>query len=196
MTRKDDTPAFTKLDDMIEWNLLRQRRLMINQAIDAETFNKVARKLWYLESQDSKAPITLIINSPGGSVDAGFAIWDQLKASSCPITTIVTGMAASMGSVLSLVSGKGRRFAFPNARIMIHQPLISGWVQGQASDLEITAAEIQKTKAKLVALYVDATGKTAEEIENALDRDYWLSADEAMKFGLLDGVIQSYDGIQ
>lgn len=196
MTRKDDTPAFTKLDDMIEWNLLRQRRLMINQAIDAETFNKVARKLWYLESQDSKAPITLIINSPGGSVDAGFAIWDQLKASSCPITTVVTGMAASMGSVLSLVSGKGRRFAFPNARIMIHQPLISGWVQGQASDLEITAAEIQKTKAKLVALYVDATGKTAEEIENALDRDYWLSADEAMKFGLLDGVIQSYDGIQ
>lgn len=196
MTRKDESFVFTRLEDQIEWNLLRQRRLMINSSIDGDTFHQIARKLWYLEEQDPKAPITLIINSPGGSVDAGFAIWDQFKASPCPIRTVVTGMAASMGSVLSLVSGKGHRFAFPNSRIMIHQPLISGWVQGQASDLEITATEIEKTKAKLVSLYVAATGKSKEAIENALDRDYWLSADEALKFGLLDKVITSYDELK
>jgi ATP-dependent Clp protease protease subunit len=129
-------------------------------------------------------------------VDSGFAIWDQFKACKCPIRTVVSGMAASMGSVLSLVSGKGHRYAFPNARIMMHQPLISGWVQGQASDLEITATEIEKTKAKLVRLYVEATGKEQELIENTLDRDYWMSSEDALNFGLLDKVIHSYDEIK
>lgn len=192
MSHKDETPAFTRLDDHIEWNLLRQRRLMLNESVSSESFNELARKLWYLESQDSKAPITLIINSPGGSVDSGFAMWDQLKASTCPITTVVTGMAASMGSVLSLVGGKGKRLAFPNARIMMHQPLIHGVVQGQASDLQITAKEILKTKARLVDLYVEATGKSRELIEKALDRDNWMSAEEALEFGILDRIITSY----
>ena len=139
--------------------------------------------------------ILFVINSPGGAVDSGFAIWDQLKMISSPVTTLVTGLAASMGSILSLCAAPGRRFATPHSRIMIHQPLLAGVIKGQATDLEIQAREMIKTRNGLIILYVEATGKDFATIEKAIDRDTWMTAYEALEFGLLDGVIASFEEI-
>jgi ATP-dependent Clp protease protease subunit len=152
----------------------------------------IISKLWYLEFLEPGKPILLVINSPGGSVDSGFAIWDQIQMISSPVTTLVTGLAASMGSVLSLAAAPKKRFATPSARIMIHQPLISGVIQGQATDLEIQAKEIIKTRTQIVELYAKATGKEPKVIEKTIDRDTWMTAEEAIDFGLLDGIVSSY----
>jgi ATP-dependent Clp protease protease subunit len=133
-----------------------------------------------------------VIHSPGGSVDSGLAIWDQIKMISAPVYTLVTGLAASMGSVLSLAAEKGKRFASPMARIMIHQPMISGVMHGQATDLEIQAKEILKTREQLVGLYAEKTGKDRAAIEKALDRDTWMNAQEALAFGLIDKIVTSF----
>ncbi|MFZ4773550.1 MAG: ATP-dependent Clp protease proteolytic subunit [Chlamydiia bacterium] len=184
-----------KLIDEIHKKRLENRIVMLHDGVMPESSKRVIDELLYLNFLDPKAPIHFMINSPGGSVSDGFAIWDVVKSFKNPVNTIVYGLAASMGSVLSLVGGKGRRFAFPHARIMIHQPRIGGTSQGQASDIKITAEEIIKTKKELVKLYVDATGRSVEEIERALDRDYWLTAKEAQEYGLLDRVITSLDEI-
>lgn len=184
--------SFNRLHDQIEATLLSSRKLIISSAIDMELADKIMKYIWYLTALDSQAPITVIINSPGGSIDAGFAIWDQLKMTSLPITTIVTGLAASMGSVLSLVAPKGRRFATPMSRFMIHQPALSGMVEGQATDLEIQAREILKTKTRIVELYCEATGKPKEQIEKSIDRDMWMTAMEAKDFGLIDDIITTF----
>lgn len=193
---KDKEPvlpaSYVKLQDKIDGTLLDARRIFLNDAIDNETAQEVIRKLWYLELVGPGKPILLVINSPGGSVDSGFAIWDQIKMISSPVTTLVTGLAASMGSVLSLCAAPKRRFATPFARFMIHQPMIGGVIKGQATDLEIQAREILKTRQALVSIYVDATGKAADVIEKAIDRDTWMSAQEALEFGLLDAVLPSF----
>jgi ATP-dependent Clp protease protease subunit len=196
MAKNDqDSPNFTnytKLEDKINGALLDSRRLFLSDAVDNESANALIKKIWYLELTQPGKPILLVINSPGGSVDSGFAIWDQIKMITSPVTTLVTGLAASMGSILSLCAEPKRRFATPNARIMIHQPMIGGVIKGQATDLEIQAKEILKTRKALVELYVNATGRSPEVIENAIDRDTWMSADEALAFGLLDGIVNSY----
>jgi ATP-dependent Clp protease, protease subunit len=184
------------LQDEIERVLLQNRRLFFSEEVSPETAAEAIRKIWYLELTNPGKPITLIIASPGGSVDAGFAVWDQIKMISSPVTTLVTGLAASMGSILSLCAPKGRRFATPNARILIHQPSIHGGVRGQASDLEIHAREILKLRARIVALYVEATGKDRDTIAQAIERDTWLSADEAKDFGLIDKVVTNFKDIQ
>ncbi len=183
---------YIRIDDRIDAALLDSRRLFLSDAVDNETAENVIRKLWYLEISNPGKPITLVINSPGGSVDSGFAIWDQIKMITSPVTTLVTGLAASMGSVLSLSASPKRRFATPNARIMIHQPMIGGIIQGQATDLDIQAREMIKTRNQLIQLYVDATGKDFQVIERAIDRDTWMTAKEALEFGLLDGIVNSY----
>jgi len=182
------------LNDQLEYSLLEQRKIFLTEAVMPDTTAEIIRKLWYLEAKDPKKPILFIINSPGGSVDAGMAVWDQVQMLSAPVYTLVTGLAASMGSILSLCSGRGKRFATPHARIMIHQPSIHGVIQGQATDLEIQAKEIIKTRDMLIQIYVMATGKTFAEIERALDRDTWMSTEEAVAFGpygLIDRVISS-----
>lgn len=184
---------FVQLNDKIESMILDSRRIFLHDAVDSESAAKIIRKLWYLEIKDPGKPIYFFINSPGGSVDSGFAIWDQIKMITSPVTTIVTGLAASMGSVLSLAAHPKRRFATKNARIMIHQPMIGGVIQGQATDLEIQGKEMLKTRNALVDIYVKATGKDFETIDRAIDRDTWMSADEAKAFGLLDGVITSFE---
>lgn len=195
-TDKNQDPSqnifFHTIKDKIDSALLDARRIFIHDAIDNESANEIIRQLWYLELTDPGEPILIVINSPGGSVDSGFAIWDQVKMISSPVTTLVTGLAASMGSILSLCATKKRRFATPNARIMIHQPMIGGVIKGQATDLDIQAREILKTRAALVELYVTATGKSAEVIDRAIDRDTWMSAKEALTFGLLDGIVGSF----
>ena len=179
------------LEDRIDESLLKSRRVFLSDAVDNESAKNIIRKLWYLEISDPGKPILFIINSPGGSVDAGFAIWDQIKMLTSPVTTLVTGIAASMGSILSLCAAPKRRFATPHARIMIHQPAINAIVRGQATDLEIHAKEILKSRQILVEIYVKATGKDAKTIDRAIDRDTWMSAEEALEFGLLDKIVKS-----
>jgi ATP-dependent Clp protease, protease subunit len=185
-----------RLQDVIEATLLANRRLFISRAIDSELAEEVIRKIWYLDYKDPTSPVTVIINSPGGSIDAGWAIWDQLKMMRFPLTTVVTGVAASMGSVLALTAPKGRRFASPKGHFMIHQPAIHTNVEGQATDLEIQAREILKAKEILVALYCEATGKSRAEIEKAIDRDTWMTAPEALEFGLIDRIVSSYEELK
>lgn len=181
-----------RLKDRIDEALLNSRRLFICDGIDNELAEETIKKLWFLEIQNPGKPILLIINSPGGSVDAGFAIWDQIKMITSPVTTLVTGMAASMASILMLAAPQGRRFATPRSRIMIHQPAVAGVIQGQATDLEIQAKEILKTKKMIIELYVQATGKAYEAIEKSIDRDTWMTPEEAKQFGLVDKIVGSY----
>jgi len=182
---------FKNLTDKIDYAFLSKRRVFLSTDVNSDSAQDIIRKLWYLEWDEPGKPILFVINSPGGSVDSGFAIWDTVKMLSSPVITLVTGLAASMGSLLSLCATKGKRFATANSRIMMHQPLIGGVIQGQATDLEIQAKEMLKTRQGLVQIYAESTGKSAEEIDLAIDRDNWMSTDEALKFGLLDKVISS-----
>lgn len=183
------------LNERVETFLLDKRLIFFSDVVTDKSANEIIRRLWYLEFSKPKKPILLVINSPGGSVDSGFAIWDQIKMISSPVTTLVTGLAASMGSILSLVAEPKRRFATPNARIMVHQPLISNVVEGQATDLKIQAEQILKTRSHIASLYAEATGKEIAVIEKTIDRDTWMSAKEAVDFGLLDGIVSSYKEI-
>ena len=143
-----EEPPFVKIDDRIDAALLDARRIFISNQVDSESATNIIRKLWYLEIQAPGKPILFVINSPGGSIDDGFAIWDQVQMITSPVTTLVTGLAASMGSVLSLCAESGRRFATPQSRIMIHQPMIGGVIQGQA-----TAENTQETSRNLYGRY-------------------------------------------
>lgn len=194
-TDKKDEVSFLKLEDKIDEELLKVRRIFISNPVDNDTAHDIIRKLWYLELQDPGKPILFIINSPGGSIDDGFAIWDQTKMITSPVTTLITGLAASMGSILSLCADPKHRFATPNARIMIHQPSIHGIIQGQATDLDIQAREMLKTRDRIVDIYTEATGKDKATIEKAIDRDTWMSAQEAKEFGLLAGIVNSFEGL-
>jgi len=162
--KEKDPVSASKTGDKIDNMLLEARRIFLSDAVDSDTAEDIIKKLWYLELNEPGKPILFIINSPGGSVDSGFAIWDQIKMISSPVTTLVTGLAASMGSILSLAGAPKRRFATPNSRIMIHQPLISGVIKGQATDLEIQAREIIKTRTALINIYVQETGLNALSI--------------------------------
>lgn len=193
MAKEKDENNGSHIDSKIEKALLDARRILISDAVDNESACDVIRKLWYLELTDPGKPILLVINSPGGSVDSGWAICDQMNMISSPVTTLVTGLAASMGTVISICAEKGRRLATPNARYMIHQPSLSGYMHGQASDLEIQAKEILKTRDELIKLYASKTGKDAAAIEKALDRDTWMTAAEAKAFGLIDHVVDSFE---
>ena len=192
----EQVETFKSLRDKIDSTILDSRRILFGEAVDQHSAKEAIRQLWYLELIDPGKPITFVICSPGGSVDAGFAIWDQVKMITSPVYTLVTGLAASMGSILSLCAAPGKRFATKHARIMIHQPSIGGPITGQATDLEIQAREILKTKGQLVDLYVEHTGRKRAEIEKALDRDSWMTADEAKAFGLLDGIVDSFADIK
>jgi ATP-dependent Clp protease, protease subunit len=194
-SKKDETP-FVKIEDRIDATILEARRVFVSNQIDNKSAKEVIRKLWYLELTEPGKPILFVINSPGGSVDDGFAIWDQIKMISSPVTTLITGLAASMGSVLSLCAQKGRRFATAQSRIMIHQPMVGGVIQGQATDLDIQAREILKTRKKLVHLYMEATGKDYDTIERAVDRDTWMTAEEAKEYGLVDKIVDNYAQIE
>jgi len=186
---------FKTVEDKIEDKILEKRRIFLSDAVDQNSAKDIIRKLWYLEWQDNKSPIFFLINSPGGAVDSGFAIFDQIKLLKSPVYTIITGLAASMGSLLALAASKGKRFATHNSRIMIHQPLIGGIIKGQATDLDIQAKEMLKTRDQIVTIYSDATGKDYKIIAKAIDRDNWMTPQEAIKFGLLDKIITKPEDI-
>jgi len=180
-----------KVEDRIDLLLLEQRRIFLSDAVTSASARDIIRKLWYLEAKAPGQPILFVINSPGGSVDAGLAVWDQIQLITSPVTTLVTGLAASMGSVLSLAAAPNRRFATPHSRFLIHQPLIGGVIKGQASDLDIQAQQMLKTRKTIIKMYAEKTAKTEEEIERDIDRDNWKSAIEAKEYNLIDKIITS-----
>ncbi len=167
--------------------LLSDRIIVLSDEVNDVTASLVVAQLLFLEGQDSEKDISLYINSPGGSVTAGMAIFDTMQYIKCDVSTICMGMAASMGAFLLSAGAKGKRYALPNAEIMIHQPL--GGTQGQASDIEIEAAHILRTKKKLNAILAENCGKAVEEIEKDTDRNNWMTAQEAADYGLVDKVL-------
>jgi ATP-dependent Clp protease protease subunit len=171
--------------------LLKDRIIFIGSAIDDDVANLVIAQLLFLSAQDPDKDIHLYINSPGGSVTAGMGIFDTMQFIKPDVSTICVGMAASMGSLLLTAGAKGKRYALPNAEVMIHQPL--GGVRGQATDIKIHADWIIKTKQKLNQIYVDRTGQPLEKIERDTDRDNFMSAEEAKTYGLIDEVITRND---
>jgi len=167
--------------------LLKDRIIFLGDQVDDVTASLVTAQLLFLESEDPNKDIHLYINSPGGSVTAGMAIYDTMQYIKCDVSTICIGMAASMGAFLLAGGAKGKRLALPNAEIMIHQP--SGGAQGQATDINIVAEHILKTKKKLNSILAENTGQPIEVIEADTERDNYMSAEEAMKYGLIDRVI-------
>ncbi|HCW8362120.1 TPA: ATP-dependent Clp endopeptidase proteolytic subunit ClpP [Staphylococcus aureus] len=167
--------------------LLKDRIIMLGSQIDDNVANSIVSQLLFLQAQDSEKDIYLYINSPGGSVTAGFAIYDTIQHIKPDVQTICIGMAASMGSFLLAAGAKGKRFALPNAEVMIHQPL--GGAQGQATEIEIAANHILKTREKLNRILSERTGQSIEKIQKDTDRDNFLTAEEAKEYGLIDEVM-------
>ena len=169
--------------------LMADRIIFLGTEIDDTVANVIIAQLLYLSSQDPEAPITMYLNTPGGSVYDGLAIYDTMQYIPNEVQTVCTGLAASMGSVLLCAGEKGKRFALPHSRIMIHQPL--GGAHGQASDIEITAKEILKLKGELYQIIADHSGKTMKQIEKDADRDHWMTAKEAVAYGMIDDIFNN-----
>ena len=167
--------------------LLKERIVFLGDEVNDVTASLVVAQLLFLESEDSSTDINFYITSPGGSVTAGMAIYDTMNYVKCDVSTICVGMAASMGAFLLAGGAKGKRYALPNAEIMIHQPL--GGAQGQATDIKITADHIIRTRTKLNTILSEATGRPLEEIERDTERDNWKTAEEALEYGLIDKIV-------
>jgi len=169
--------------------LLKERIIFLGGAIDDTVANLVIAQLLFLQSEDPKEDIKLYINSPGGSISAGLAIYDTMQHIQPDVSTIVVGMAASMGAFLAACGQKGKRYSLPNSRVMIHQP--SGGMEGTAADIEITAKEIIKLRQKLNAILAEKTGQKVDKVATDSDRDYWMDAAEAKAYGIVDNVLSS-----
>ena len=167
--------------------LMMDRIIFLGTAVDDYTANVIQAQLLYLDSADSGKDISIYINSPGGSVYAGYGIYDTMQFIGSDVSTICTGIAASMAAVLLVAGQKGKRFALKHSRVMIHQPL--GGVQGQASDIEITAREIAKVKKELYTIISDHSGKPFDEVSKDSDRDFWMTSDEAKEYGMIDEIL-------
>ncbi len=174
--------------------LLKERIVFLTGEVNDEVASLICAQLLFLEAENPDKEISFYINSPGGVVTSGLAILDTMNYIKCPVSTVCMGQACSMGSLLLTCGEKGRRFALPNARVMIHQP--SGGFQGQATDMEIHVKEILAIKKRLNQIYVEQTGKPLPEIEEAMERDNFMTAQEALKFGLIDAVIQKKEEIK
>ena len=176
--------------------LLKERIIFLVGPVNDQTANLVVAQLLFLESENPDKDIFLYINSPGGSVTAGMSIYDTMNFIKPDVSTLCLGQAASMGAFLLSAGAEGKRFALPNSRVMIHQPLISGGLGGQASDIEIHAKELLKLKAKLNQLLAEHCGRTLDELERDTDRDNFMSAEEAQAYGLIDQVLSSRSDIK
>jgi ATP-dependent Clp protease, protease subunit len=176
--------------------LLYKRQIVISESISSKMTDKIIKQLLILNNEDTEKPITIIINSPGGEVYSGFGIFDMIRLVKAPVKTIICGLAASMGSIISLATSKENRMATPNSKIMIHQPLISGLMGGPISDIEIEANEMMRVKQRIVDLYVEETGHDEKEIRKLIERNRWMTADEALNFGHIGKIINSLDDIE
>ncbi len=170
--------------------LLNDRIIMLSDQVNDATASLVVAQLLYLESQDTEKDISLYINSPGGSITAGMAIYDTMQYIKCDVSTICIGMAASMGAFLLAAGAKGKRFALPNSEIMIHQPLISGGLSGQCTDIKIHSDHLVRTRQKMNEMLAANTGKPIEQVQLDTERDNYMTAQEAMEYGIIDKVIE------
>ena len=169
--------------------LLKDRIIFLSEDVNSASASLVVAQLLFLESEDPDKEISLYINSPGGSITDGMAIVDTINYIKCPVSTICVGMAASMGAVLLASGAKGKRFATPNAEILIHQPLISGGLSGQTTEIKIHADHMVRTREKLNKLLSERTGQSLETIERDTERDNYMTAEEALEYGLIDGIL-------
>ena len=184
----DKTPNGERSYDIYS-RLLKDRIIMLTEDVNHVTASSIVAQLLFLESEDPDKEISFYINSPGGSITDGMAIVDTMRYIKCPISTICVGMAASMGAVLLACGDKGKRFATPNSEIMIHQPLISGGLSGQATEIKIHADHILRTRSRLNQLLSEQTGQDLATIEKDTERDNYMLAEEALKYGLIDGIL-------
>ncbi len=174
---------------IISRKFLEQRKIFLWGAVTDETAKDLTEKLLYLEGLAPGKEITFYLNSPGGSITAGMAVFDTMRLITSPITVVVTGMAASMGSILLCGAAKGRRLLYPHSRVLIHQPLISGRMIGPASDINIQAMEMEKLRAELNQILATTSGQPIERINKDTDRDFYLNANEAIAYGLADRIV-------
>lgn len=172
----------------VEKELFEARVVMLSAAVDPKLAHAVCSKLLALERHNDKDPIYLYINSPGGEVHSGFAIFDMARFIKPPVITVVTGLAASMGSIITLCAKPEHRFAFPNSKILVHQPSVTG-MGGSVSDIEIHAKDLLDTKDRIIELYMRECGRTKDEVKKALDRDNWMSPETAVKWGHLSRIV-------
>ena len=175
---------------LVQKKFLEQRKIFLWGAVTDETAKDITEKLLYLESSAPGKEITFYINTPGGSITAGMAVFDTMKLVTSPITIVVTGMAASMGSILLCAASKGRRLLYPHSRVLIHQPLISGRMVGPATDINIQAKEMEKIRVELNQILATASGQPLERINRDTDRDFYLNAQEAIDYGLADRIVE------
>ena len=185
-------PDLGLLDQVTEVRLLERRKIFISEAITSKTAKRYISDFLALEHDKPGEPITLYLNSPGGEVNSGYALYDTIRFISSPVTIINTGLCASIATVINVAAKKERRFSMPNAKFLIHQPLIPGQVYGQASDIEITAKEILKTREKINKLLAKETGTPLEKVERDTVRDYWMNAQEALEYGLISKIVETY----
>lgn len=173
---------------LIDKKLLEERKIFLWGQVDDESAKHLIERIFYLEAQAPGKEIKFYINSPGGYVTSGFAIYDAMRSITSPVSTICMGLAASMGSILLSAGEKGKRFIYPNAKVMIHQP--SGGARGQSSDIEIQAKEIVKTKELGAKILADNCGQSAEKVMADFNRDYWMDAKESLEYGIIDSIIE------
>ena len=184
----DKTPTGERAYDIYS-RLLEDRIIFCGDPIDSALANTIIAQLLFLEKADPKAPITMYVNTPGGHVTAGLAIYDTMQYIKCDVVTVAVGLAASMGSIILCGGTKGKRYALPHAEIMIHQPL--GWAEGQATDIEIAAKHILKTGETLYGIIAQHCGQDIEKVRKDSDRDNYMTAKEALKYGLIDKIINN-----
>ena len=171
--------------------LLRDNIIFLGTPIDDQVANLIVAQMLFLQGEDPEKDVSLYINSPGGSITAGMAVYDTIKLITSPVTIVVTGMAASMGSILLSAAKKGRRLVFPHARVLIHQPLITGRMVGPASDINIQAQEMEKLRTELNQILASASGQSFDKVAKDSDRDFYLNAHEAIAYGLADRIVDS-----
>lgn len=174
---------------VIDKKFLHERKVFLWGEVNDKSAKEVTEKLIYFELQDPGKPISFYVNTPGGSITAGMAIYDTMKLISSPVSVVVTGLAASMGSILLCGARKGLRYLYPHARVLIHQPLIMGQIEASAVDIHIQAQEMEKSRAELNLILAEASGQSIEKIRHDTDRDFYLNAKEAIAYGLADEII-------
>ncbi len=177
------------IDQIMQKKFLEERKIFLWGEIDDKTCQDVTEKLLYLETTDPGKEITVYLNTPGGSVTAGMAVYDTMELIGSPVKVVVTGIAASMGAILLCAAQKGKRFLFPNSRLLIHQPLMHGRMMAAAIDIHIQAQEFEKTREQINRILADASGQPLEKIQQDTDRDFYMSAEEAIAYGLADSIV-------
>jgi len=189
MEEKSDSENINNINQMLQKKFLKERKIFLWGEINDDLCRDVTARLLYLETIDEGKGITLYLNSPGGSITAGIAVYDTMKLISSPITVVVTAMAASMGSILLCAASKGQRLLYPHARVLIHQPLIGGQMMGAAVDINIYAQYMEKTREELNLILSESSGQPLEKIQKDTDRDFYMNAQETIDYGLADRIV-------